>query len=68
MSRSVAKKKSSDPAADTSARKHLLRRRLGSRHVESHVLERSWHVVTEDVERDEVGRLAVDFLTRVEAA
>ncbi len=44
----------------------LLRRRLGSRAVETHVLERSWHVVTEDVERDLVARLTVDFLTRVE--
>jgi carboxylesterase len=46
----------------------LLQRRLGSRWIESRILERSWHVLTEDVERDEVGRLAVDFLTRVEAA
>jgi carboxylesterase len=44
----------------------LLRRRLGSRHVESHVLERSWHVVTEDVERDLVASLTIDFLTRIE--
>ncbi len=44
----------------------LLRRRLGSRHVESHVLERSWHVVTEDVERDQVARFTIDFLTRIE--
>ena len=44
----------------------LLRRRLGSRWIETHILERSWHVLTEDVERDEVGRLAVDFLSRVE--
>jgi carboxylesterase len=46
----------------------LLQRRLGSRWIESRILERSWHVLTEDVERDEVCRLAVDFLTRVEAA
>jgi carboxylesterase len=44
-----------------------LRRRLGSRVVETHVLERSWHVLTVDVERDEVGRLAGDFLERVES-
>jgi len=46
----------------------LLQRRLGSRWIETHILERSWHVLTEDAERDEVGRLAVDFLSRVEAA
>jgi carboxylesterase len=45
----------------------LLRRRLGSRLVETHVLERSWHVVTEDVERDLVARLTIDFLSRLEA-
>jgi carboxylesterase len=45
----------------------LLRRRLGSRRVEVHVLEESWHVITADVERERVGRLAADFLTRVEA-
>ena len=44
----------------------LLRRRLGSRRIESHVLERSWHVVTEDVERDLVARLTIDFLARLE--
>jgi carboxylesterase len=42
-----------------------VRRRLGSRWVEMHVLERSWHVITLDVERAEVGRLVVDFLARV---
>src|SRR4029077_7988774 len=46
----------------------LLRRRLGSRHVEAHVLERSWHVVTEDVERDAVARLTIEFLSRVDRA
>lgn len=46
----------------------LLRRRLGSHRVETHVLERSWHVLTEDVERDLVARLTIDFLTRVETA
>jgi carboxylesterase len=45
----------------------VLRRRLASRWLEANVLERSWHVVTLDVERDEVVRLAVDFLARVEA-
>jgi carboxylesterase len=44
----------------------LLRRRLGSRDVEWHVLERSWHILTEDVERDLVARLTIDFLSRVE--
>lgn len=43
-----------------------LRRRLGSVHVEAHVLERSWHVITLDVEREDVARLAGDFLDRVE--
>ena len=46
----------------------LLRRRLGSRDVEAHVLERSWHVVTEDVDRDAVARLTIEFLSRVERA
>src|SRR5947208_1305585 len=44
-----------------------VRRSLGSRLIESHVLERSWHVVTLDYDRDEVARLAADFLGRVEA-
>jgi carboxylesterase len=43
-----------------------LRQRLGSRSVEAHVLARSWHVVTLDYDREEVARLAVDFLDRVE--
>jgi carboxylesterase len=43
-----------------------LRRGLGSRDVEAHALERSGHVVTVDVDRDEVARLSVDFLDRVE--
>ena len=43
-----------------------LRQRLGSRTVEAHVLERSWHVVTLDYDRDAVARLAADFLDRVE--
>ena len=43
-----------------------LRQKLGSRTVEAHVLERSWHVVTLDYERDEVARLIADFLDRVE--
>jgi carboxylesterase len=43
-----------------------VRRGISSQWVESHVLERSWHVITVDAERELVGRLAVDFLTRVE--
>ena len=43
-----------------------LRQRLGSQHVEAHVLERSWHVVTLDYDRDEVARRAADFLDRAE--
>lgn len=43
-----------------------LRQALASRTVEAHVLERSWHVVTLDYDRDEVARLAADFLDRVE--
>jgi carboxylesterase len=46
----------------------LLRTRIASRQVEVHVLERSWHVVTVDYDRNEVGRLAADFLDRVETA
>jgi len=45
-----------------------LRDGLGSQRVETHVLERSWHVITTDVERAEVGRLAAAFLERVESA
>lgn len=45
-----------------------LRHRLGSRWIETHVLERSAHVITIDRERNEVARLAVDFVSRVEAA
>jgi carboxylesterase len=44
-----------------------VRRELGSEWIDVHVLERSWHVVTLDVERAAVGRLVVDFLERVEA-
>jgi len=44
----------------------MLQTLLGSRDVETHVLERSWHVVTEDVERELVGRLVGDFVERVE--
>lgn len=40
----------------------MLRRELGSRVVGAHVLERSGHVVTVDVERDTVARLVADFL------
>jgi carboxylesterase len=43
-----------------------LRRGIGSQDVETHVLERSWHVVTVDYDRDEVARLTADFLARVE--
>jgi carboxylesterase len=46
----------------------LLQRRLGSRMIETHVLERSWHVVTVDYDRDEVARLSADFLARLETA
>jgi carboxylesterase len=46
----------------------LLRRSLGSRTVETHVLERSWHVVTLDYDRDRVTELVADFLARIEAA
>jgi carboxylesterase len=45
----------------------LLRQRLGSRDVQTHVLERSWHVITLDYDREEVARLAGEFLARVEA-
>ena len=45
----------------------LLRRELGSRTIESHVLERSCHVITVDYDRDEVARLTGDFLERIEA-
>jgi carboxylesterase len=43
-----------------------LRRWLGSSVVECHVLERSWHVLTVDVDREDVARLAGDFLDRVD--
>jgi carboxylesterase len=45
-----------------------LRRGLGSPWIETHVLERSWHVLTLDVDRVEAAHLVVDFLGRVEAA
>jgi esterase/lipase len=45
-----------------------LRAALGSAWIEAHVLERSAHVITMDVERERVGALVVDFLDRVEAA
>lgn len=44
-----------------------LRRALGGGWFEAHVLERSWHVITMDVERERVAELVVDFLSRVEA-
>jgi carboxylesterase len=43
----------------------LLRRGLGSRVLEVHVLERSRHVLTVDVERERVARLVADFLERL---
>jgi carboxylesterase len=46
----------------------VLRDSLASRWIETHVLERSWHVVTLDYDRDEVARLAADFLARVDRA
>lgn len=42
----------------------LVRRRLASRQLEIAMLERSAHVLTEDVERERVGALVVDFLAR----
>ena len=44
-----------------------LRSGCGTSCLESHVLERSWHVITMDVERDRVAALAVDLLARVES-
>lgn len=43
-----------------------LRRALGTSWVETHVLERSWHVITLDVDRHEVAERTTDFLARVE--
>lgn len=45
----------------------LVRRRLGTRRLETAMLERSAHVLTEDAERARVGALVVDFLGRREA-
>jgi carboxylesterase len=45
----------------------LVRRHLASRQLEVAMLDRSAHVLTEDVERDRVGALVVDFLTRQDA-
>jgi carboxylesterase len=42
-----------------------LRRGLGSRDVEVHVLERSWHVITVDYDRDEVAERTAAFLERI---
>jgi carboxylesterase len=39
---------------------------IGTTAFEAHVLERSWHVITMDVERARVAELAIDFLERVE--
>jgi carboxylesterase len=44
-----------------------LRSALAATWVETHVLERSWHVVTLDVDRQEVAERTTDFLARVEA-
>jgi carboxylesterase len=44
-----------------------LRTRLGTPWFEAHVLERSWHVVTMDVDRERVAELTIDFLARVDA-
>jgi carboxylesterase len=43
----------------------ILRRELGSRTIEHHILERSWHVVTLDRDRAELERRAADFLEQV---
>jgi len=43
-----------------------LRQKLGSRAVEAHVLQRSWHVITLDYDREEVACLTAEFLERVE--
>jgi carboxylesterase len=45
-----------------------LRTRLGTSWFEAHVLERSWHVVTMDVDRERMAELTIDFLARVDAA
>ena len=45
-----------------------VRRRIGTPWLEAHVLDRSWHVVTMDVERMRVAALVCDFLRRLEAA
>jgi len=45
-----------------------LRSGLASASIETHVLERSWHIVTLDVEKDLVTRLVLDFLDRVAPA
>jgi carboxylesterase len=44
-----------------------LQRGLGSRQIETHVLERSWHVITVDYDRDEVAERTATFLERVDA-
>jgi len=45
----------------------VLRGRLGSRSIETHVLERSWHVITLDYDREQVAGLTAAFLERLEA-
>ncbi len=42
-----------------------LQQRLASAYIETHVFERSWHVITLDVEREQVAVLAAAFLARV---
>lgn len=44
-----------------------LRRTLASDWIETHVLERSWHIVTLDVDRTRAAGLVVDFLDRLES-
>ena len=46
----------------------VLQTHVGTTTFEAHVLERSWHVITMDVERERVAKLAIDFLERVEVA
>lgn len=38
-----------------------LARALSAARVNTHILERSWHVITEDVEREHVARLVIEF-------
>jgi carboxylesterase len=45
----------------------VLRAELGSAWLETEILERSWHVVTLDIEREHVAARTAEFLVRVEA-